>query len=276
MLNTVNTSADHYTKGYHSSGSGPTKILILGSCRVVPYVNYFNWLNAGNRFTVNLVNVVNFYFDITGKQLDQERLLQQLTGRKELESMIASTDWFIHEHTESFGMLNTDRNQPVNIYQHGMKAGIDIAIPNFNNIFILFQEMMDFNPALKARAKADMASGGALSKDLQDEIRVMGLKRIGDFIHYCDISSLPEMGDLFANTWREVRYFWTGSHISNRFTIAVMRLMNEKYLHMNLPDAFWMWVQTMDMYSSPASPITQYDRDNFGITWPQATVPIKV
>lgn len=276
MFNTVNTQGSHFDKGFWSTGTGAIKVLIVGSCRVLPYVNYFHYLNDGNRFTINLVNVVNFYYDRQGKELDTKTATAAFEGNPETLKMLKETNWFLHEHSENFGMMNTSRDCPKNLYQFGLNPQVDAGIPNLHCIHVMAQEYVDFDAKIKAWAKADYAARKSLSPELQAEIKKRGLERIQHFLEICQKSGVPEFGPIFEQNWRTTRYFWTGTHISNEFSIAVFRLLNDKHLHLQIPEAFWARVKKEDLYSSPRVQVTKYDVENYGLKWPQPVEPLKL
>ena len=269
MIDTANSKPDHYVKGSYSIGTGPEVVVILGSCRVLPYVNYFHYLNTDNRFTIHLINVVNFYYNATNEPTDVAAMCASFENNAELLATLKACKWFIHEHTENFGMFNTERNEIIsekNIYQFGMKPDVDVSIPNFNNTFILFQELVNYDEFARTNAQLDKT----LTRGVQDYIKAKGLMAIDHFLKICALTSLPEFGALFGATWQTTRYFWTGNHVSNKFTRLVFALMNEKFLHIPVNGVFWDRIESEDMYATPCTPITQYDVDNYGLQWPQA------
>lgn len=62
MINTVSIKQQQLTNTYLKTGSGPDSILIMGSCRVAPYVNYFNLWNEqnDNPFTIYTLDPLNY------------------------------------------------------------------------------------------------------------------------------------------------------------------------------------------------------------------------
>lgn len=276
MIDTLNSKAAHYVHGCHTLGSGPEVVTILGSCRVVPYMNYFEQLNSANRFTIHLIDVVHFYGDEFGKRVDAADFVTRFETNEFLIDAIKKTKWFIHEHTVNFGMFNTASTAEKNIYHFGMNPESDISIPNFNDIFILFQELVNLDANVGQWARSDVASKGTISREFVESVKQGGLFRIGEFLEICELTSLPEMADLFRLTWRTERYWWTGNHISNKFTIAVFRMMNEKFLHIQIPDKFWGWCDKYDAYCSPRSPITKWDVMAYGLNWPQPIEELKL
>lgn len=274
-FDTINTKPSHYTKGFFSVGSGPAKVLISGSCRVVPYLNYLHYLNADNRFTLRLVNVVNFYFDKAGKPVDSIKAMEPFESNPELLDAIKSADIFIHEHAENFGMLNTNRECPKNIYQFGMNAKHDLAIPNWNDIHLMFQEYVDYDPEIRRHAKFQMTNDGELSTSLRNTVKERGLARLEHFLAMCKLSSFPEFGEHFEQSWRHIRYFWTGAHISNEFSMEVFAKI-AKRIGLACPDNFWSRVMKEDLYSEPHVRVTKYDVEAYGLTWPQPVEELKL
>lgn len=269
MLDTNNTKDPHKTRGYFSIGSGPIKILILGSCRVLGYANYFSYLNRTNCFTINLVNVVNFWMDEQGRTVEPDRFATRFEKNHDVLKMISETRWFLHEHTESFGMFNTSKQLPKHIYQFGMNAAVDISLPNFHNIFILFQDILEWNQDFKTEAKSDIAKTGDLSTELKQKILNLSEMQLNHFLGICRKTNVSEFADLFESQWRLVRYFWTINHISAAFSGDVFRIINEKFLQLDLEPWFWEKVRRDDLYENPHSPITKYDIECHGLKWPQ-------
>lgn len=276
MLNTVNTKPSHHTLGFFRVGSGPQKILILGSCRVLPYCNYLDWLNADNRFTINLVNVVNFNFDAQDKPRDAAQATEELEQCAELRNMISGVDLFLHEHTESYGMFNTSRECAKNIYQFGMSPAFDVALPNFNNVHVLAQEQVNYDRDFHDLVKADVDKLGRIDDQWITMFRQRGMERIEKFLSFCRLSGLPEFALLFEREWTSRRYFWTGSHISNVFSMEVFRMINDKWLALSLPPSFWERAAAEDPYAEPHTPITYLDVMAFGLTWPQPVEELKL
>lgn len=276
MYDTLNTKNAHYANGYHCVGHGPEVIVILGSCRVLPFVNYIDQLNADGRFSIVLINVVNFSFDQQDQQVDGIEFTKQFEINENLLETLKRCKIFIHEHTANYGCFNTDRQQEKNIYQFGMSPEIDISIPNFHNIFILFQELVDLDAAVRDSAKQDIENFGALSEGLQSIIKDRGLKRIQDFLDICAKTDLPEFGAAFSENWRTTRYWWTGNHVSREFTEKVFALMSAKFLHLDLTPEFWKWCEGYNPYSTPCTRITKYDVEAFGLNWPQPVEELNI
>lgn len=261
--------------GTFKVGSGPLVIVLLGSCRIVPYLNVFHALNGNNRFTIHMINVVNFMFDQKGIRVDTEALVSQYENRQDVRKILESTQWFIHEHLEHYGMFNSSQDSSKNIYQFGMKPEIDVGIPNFHDLFVLFRDQLRYDAELRKQAELDLDFYKRLSDELQQRIKENGLREIEKFISLCPKTSIPEIGTEFENTWRSVRYFWTTNHITNHFTSLVLKLINRKFLKLEVEDAKWYDLLGEDIYRTPHTHLTQYDVDNFALSWNEPVVDIR-
>jgi hypothetical protein len=232
-------------------GSGPTKILILGSCRTVAYLNYLNRYNqgAGEPFTIYSIEPNNWSWDTRDNPVDLDKELEKLETNERFLSIIQETDIFIHEHYAHFQMFNTVKDSPKNIYQFGMSPTLDITIPNFHDHFIL---------------EKDYEACGISTPENYIE---RGEHEIEKFCGVCGMSSFPEFGDHFRENWRLQRYFWRPNHVSAVFSIELFALMNTKFLKLRLTTEFWNEASKEDLFKEPHTPVTQRDIDGYRLQW---------
>ncbi len=249
MIDTVNTASAHYTDGCFRVGSGDHAVILHGSCRIMPYVNYFHRLNSGNRFTICVINIVNFSFDQHGRPVNVDVFTQRFESNPVLLEMVKRCRWFIHEHAENYGCFNTSKDSPRNIYQLGLQPEIDVSIPNFNDRFILEQDY----PACGMPTPDDYIERGELA--------------VKQFCEICGMSSFPEMADYFRDNWRVRRLFWRPNHPSAEFTMRVLRQMDSKFLNLNLSDEFLAAADREDLFREPHTQVTQRDIDGYKLQW---------
>lgn len=242
MISTIETKEAQLKNGFYQSGTGPQQILILGSCRTIPYLSYLMRYNEGkNQFTIRRIDPC----DWTVENVD----LTTLEKDERILSVLKSADIFIHEHLESYGIFNTAALSEKHIYQFGMNPQTDISIPNFHDHFIL---------------EKDYESCGI--KTPEDYV-AKGEAEIEKFCNVCKRTSFPEMADHFRENWRTTRFFWRPNHTSNVFTLYIFRLMNDKFLHLDLTDEFWAGAATEDLFRDPHTEVTQRDREAYQIKW---------
>lgn len=263
MINTINIKAKRFD-GLFQCGNPDSKevLLMVGSCRGVPHLNFLNAANGG-RFKIYYVDPHDFHWDKQDNLVDLYATIDTVAKDERVLDIFRSATVFIHEHYSNYGCFNTNRAAPGNIYEHGMAAPVDICLPNFHSKFILFQEILDQNPDLKG--------------DL-DRTREIGLNSIAVFKEMCGRTSFPEFADYFEANMRRVRMFFSNNHVSHHFTIPLFRMMNEKFLHFPVDQEFYDGLyQTPDMYSNHGVvPLTQQDVDAHGWQWPEPLVQLKV
>lgn len=248
MITTINIKAK--LREVFQVGNGPKKILILGSCRTVAYVNYLNRYNQshGEPFTIYVIEPNNYHWNEQEQEVNLEEELTKCETNERILSIIRSTDIFIHEFYQNFGMFNTEQG-PKNIYSFGMAPKMDILIPNLHDRFVLENDYV----ACGMTAPSDYVQRGE--------------QAISEFCDVCRKSSFPEFADVFRDTWRRVRYCWRPNHVSAAFTLYIFKLMNDKFLHLDLDEAFWNGAGQEDLFKEPHTQVTENDRKAYGITW---------
>lgn len=275
MISTVSTQQAQLTTGSYKFGSGPEQVLFIGSCRCIPYLNYLDYLNP-HKFTIHFLDPFYFHWDTKGNRVDLNAKLAALETDSFMLNLIRSAKWFIHEYYAYFGIFNSAKDNTKNIFQFGMNPEHEISIPNFHDIMVFFQDYVDLDKEIKEMARVDLSAGRTLTPELQAIIRERGLANIQKFLTNCRKTDFADFADVFEKTWRAVRYAWTGNHVTNNFTMAIFRSMNDRFLKLAIPESFWSRVKTEDIYGNHFTPFTQYDIDNYGLTWGPAQQQLKI
>lgn len=237
-------------------------ILILGSCRTAPYLNYLAHYNEthGDRFKIYAIDPLNYCIDMAGNKLDQKKLLKTLETDVNFLDILFSTTIFIHEGLANFGILNTLKwDEKIlyseSIYDFGMKPEIDVNIPNFHDVALLFNDFKAMGHPCDTECE-------------QRAIVLLGDKNIDRFCAICEKSSFPEFSPFFLNNYLKVRLFHSFNHVSSAFTREIFRLMDEKFLHLDPDDAFWQHPDvTHDMYANVSTKLTELDRKWRAYEW---------
>jgi len=243
MISTIESKQQQLINGFYQTGTGSEQILLLGSCRTLPYLSYLKRWNDtnGDRFTIRRMDACDWTVsgvDINSLETD-ERIL----------NVFKTSTIFIHEHLESYGMLNTVRAWDKNIYKFGMMPLMDIAIPNFHDHFILEQDYT------------------ACGIPTPDDYIQKGESEVEKFCAVCELSSFPEMASYFRDNWRKIRFFWRPNHISAMFSMYIFRRMNSRFLNLKLTDEFLETIKNEDLFKTPCTEVTQRDRAGYGIQW---------
>lgn len=255
----------------YSEGPAKESVLIVGSCRAVPYLNYLHRYNemAGKPFTIQFIEPWNFHWAADGSLQDFDAAILAAESDQRVLTALRDATIFIHEHYENAGMFNTSTKTEKNIYQFGMQPRLNITIPNFHDKWVLGLEQVQFDHDLRNR----LAVHGRVTEELFHEMKETGLEEVSKFLSVCAMSDFPEMGEYFHNHWRNQRMFAKGNHVSKEFTLPLFRWMNEKYLHLPLSSDFWYQASQEDLFANDITPITQFDIDAYGLTWPEPVVP---
>lgn len=277
MINTIHIKKQQLQNGYFQTGSGSEKMLIMGSCRVAPYVWYLDKWNTenGNRFTIYSIDPFNWGWNEKGERVDYEAALQQMETHSGLLEMLKSVDIFIHEFYTNAGMFNCNKLADKNIYQFGIKPKEDICIPNFNDLFILFGDIVKFDQELRSKAIQDMNVTGKLSEQTQSEIFAKSQDALNKFYAICLLSDIPEMKDFYQSNFIKKRMHHNFNHVTKHFTLAILMFMNYKYLKLNISSDFWTSISDYDMFESNFTKLTQYDLDYYGYEWEEPIEEIK-
>lgn len=252
MIYTFDTKKEQLRDGRLQTGRGPLKVLILGSCRTMAFLNYLDRWNtmSGGGMTIYYINPFDWHWNERDELVDlQAAIAAKETDRRVLD-VIQSAEVFIHEHFGNYAMFNTDRSAEKNIYQFGMQARTDISIPNFHDHFILHN---------------DFAAFGAVPENWS----ALGLESVEKFCNICLLTSFPEMADYFRENWRTKRMFYTPNHTAKHFTFWLMEKMNEKYLHFPISNDFWQAIRDEDMFASPCTAVHRKDIEAYQLTWNQ-------
>lgn len=270
MINTVQIKGQQLANTYFQTGSGAEKVLIMGSCRVAPYVEYLNvWNEAnGNRFTIYSLDPFNWNWNDKDERTDYDTALLKLESDGRLLSMISSVDIFIHEYYQNSGMFNVKKGDSKTIYDFGMNAKIDICLPNWNDVFVLFRDIITFDVDIRKKAMQDINVNGKISEQTLNEMYEISKKGVQKFYDVCLKSDIPEMKYFFESRFKKERLFWTYNHVAKPFTLKMFSLINEKFLHLHLDDGFWYSItKAEDLFANNYTYLTQHDIDYWGYEW---------
>jgi len=273
MINTVTTQRDQLRNGFYRTGSGPKVILLLGSCRTLSYLNYLHdWNNrSGNQLTIYRIDPTDWHWDESGNTVDFEARIKACETDQRILGVLKSAEIYVHEYYAWYGMFNSSKEWAKNIYQFGLNPKIDVCLPNFHDRFILFNDQVQFDDALRYEIHAS-----GMTPKIANQIVERGLSALEKFYTICALSSFPQMESYFKEWWTKKRFFWTGNHVSRHFTLYLFRELNEKYLLLPFDDAYWQSIDSLDIFAKPCTAVTQHDVDGYGLSWPDPIEPLKV
>lgn len=256
------------SNGSFSVGTGSEVILIIGSCRSVPYFNYLAYWNEinGNRFTIHYIDPFNWNWDLYENRIDYEAKINSLELDPYILNLLKSTSIYIHEYYQNFGMFNTK-----NIYNFGLDPKVDACIPNFNDVFCLANDLFTFDESIRNEIKADYSVIGKLSLTTESRIKETSEKNLSKFYEVCGLSSFPEFEEIFKSNYKTTRYFWTYNHVASPFTLTIYKLLNDKFLKLHFSDQYLSKISEVDMYANNYTHLTEYD----DYQWNEKVKPLK-
>lgn len=269
-VNTVNTKKEQLQSGYFKVGNGETTILILGSCRSIPYMNYFTSLNYenGGWFNINFIDPFYHNWDESDQRVDYDKALLECEKNVSLLEMLKNVDIFIHEFYNNSGMFNCDKNANKNIYQFVLNPKVDVCIPNYNDRFILFGDIVTFDAEMRKKAMQDMNVISELSEQTQKEIFEISQQNLNKFYQICRLSDIPEMEQYFKDNFIKRRLFWTYNHVAKDFTYFIFVKLCKKFLGIDLSEQFLRQIYQMpDMFANNYTYLTYYDVKWYGFDW---------
>lgn len=275
MINTVFIKKNQLRHGFLTLGSGKEVVLIMGSCRVVNYVTYLNdWNEAnGNRFTIHTLDPFNWWWNENDDRVDCEAVINGFEKDETMLSMLRSVDIFIHEYYQNFGIFNCSKESTKNIYQFGMSPKIDVCVPSFNDLFILFGDIVTFDSEMRKKAAQDFNALGKLSAKTKNEILEVSQQNIAKFYKVCRLSDIPEMESFFMLNFKSCRLFWSYNHVSKWFTLAVFKIMNSKFLKLDLSKGFNEGHE--DIFANNYTYLTHEDIEAYGYNWGEEIKPLR-
>lgn len=278
MINTVSTKEQQLKNGFFKIGNGSEVILIIGSCRSVPYVNYFLLYNSiyTERYTIIFIDPFNWNFDLNDNRTDFESVITSLESDERILTMLKTVDIFIHEYYSNFGMFNCSKSTEKNIYKFGLSPKVDVCIPNFNDNFILFSDIVTFNTDIRKQVQADYNVLNKLSSQTQEVICKKSFEGVQRFYEVCLKSDIPEMKIFFEQNYKKVRLFHTYNHVSSFFTLKIFGVIIEKYLkYEHTLDLLHEASKLDDLFATPNTKLTEYDYDCHKYEWIEPTIELK-
>ncbi len=275
MINTVQIKNQLFEGGFSAGDPAAGEVvLMLGSCRGVPHLNFLNWYNEthGRPYSIHYIDPFDLNWDRTGHRTDLAEATARMEGDERITGLLERTTIFIHEHFSNFGMFNTDKHREGNVYGHGMAPRLDISLPNFHDRFILFQNIVDFDP------RARELVGDGVAPEAMAYVRGTGLEAMRGFREMCKLTSFPEFADYFEANCRSKRMFLNHNHVSNHFTIPLFRMMDRRFLHLQAGDAFYDELHKgPDMYANAnVCPLTRHDVEAHGWQWDEPLAELKL
>ncbi len=177
-------------------------ICLIGSCRIVPFLNYLRVYNAmhGDPFELLCFNPVEMWLGPGHHVADDVNNILH-------DYRFGRTDILVCEHIERCGVLNTVRSSEQNIFASlGCQPSVEIRLPNWNDIHIFDVETATHDKKWYAQLGHDERVAYLRQQTAIHKER---------FLSHCRGSSFPELESWVSERWLTVRMGCTSSHPSH-------------------------------------------------------------
>lgn len=198
--NILRAGYDRREFSYGNPGAAK-KVVLIGSCRIVPLLNCLRVYNAlnGNPFELLCFNPVEMWVGPGHHVSDGVNHI--LEGYR-----FGATDFLVCEHLQYCGVLNTVRSSEENVFDSlGCSPAMEIRLPNWNDMHIFDAETACHSPTYAALGHNERVA----------EIRKNTAVHKYRFLSHCAGSSFPELVEWVEANWLTTRMGWTSSHPSH-------------------------------------------------------------
>jgi len=194
-------------------------ILLLGSCRITPFLNYMlNHDIFGNNYNYLCVLVYN----------DQMKALSEdIINNEEIRHQICRSKYLFAEYMLNYNFFNTNRssNQSIfNIYDSFEK---EIILPNWNNICLYAKDIVKFKD-LKNEFNRALCNEIHIN-DFAQKLKETQEKELERYYSILRKANFPDLIDYVNSIVKTYRIAHTLNHPTNLLFIQLYRLVIEKY-----------------------------------------------
>lgn len=210
---TTNILRHCYERGDYSFGSenAPETVVLVGSCRVVPFLNFLRVCNmlSDRRFRVLCFDPVEMWkgpgHDVAGCVNDNLSRFR-----------FGKVDYLVCEHLQHCGVLNTVRTSEENVFDSlGCVPVREIRLPNWNDIHIFDEETCIYYKEYAESSRENRVS----------TLRFATTLHKAKFLGRCALSSFPQLADWVDDNWLAIRLGWTSNHPSHALTWRMIGLV---------------------------------------------------
>ena len=231
-----------------TNASDNKTVVLIGSCRIVPYLNYLRVYNSlvapSEALHLVCLNPVEMWRGPGHEVADgvNEKLANFQFGK---------VDYLICEHLQYCGVMNTVRSSPENIYDNlGCKPEVEIRLPNWNDMHILDAETAMHDKMVYANMEFI---------ERVPYIREQTAIHKARFLSHCRSSSFPELEPWVEERWLTMRMGWTSSHPSHPLMWRMFELFTGVMGLTLTPELLNHPICTNEVYRSTGIALTAVD-----------------
>jgi hypothetical protein len=190
-------------------------VCLIGSCRIVPFLNHLRVYNAmhGNPFELLCFNPVEMWEGPGHHVSDGVNKVMQ--GYR-----FGKVDYLLCEHVERCGVLNTVRFTPENIFDSlGCEPAVEMQLPNWNDMHIF-----DVETAMHDKVGYANLAHAERIIFLREQTVIHKTR----FLSHCHGCSFPQLETWVSDNWLSVRMGWSSSHPSRPLLWRMFECVAEK------------------------------------------------
>lgn len=250
---TTNILRASYEDRKFSFGNPQAKqtICLIGSCRIVPMLNFMRVYNSmhGDPFELLCFNPVEMWLGPGHHVADDVNNILH-------DYRFGTVDYLVCEHIERCGVLNTVRFVPDNIFTSlGCTPTVEMRLPNWNDMHVFDSETATHDK--EGYANLSHAARVAF-------IREQTLIHKERFLSHCRGSTFPELEAWVSERWLTVRMGWTSSHPSQPLLWKMIECAAAK-MGLTISDAIASHpLCALDIYKSTGISLTDVDYEANG------------
>lgn len=257
MYITVNNVSDKNSIGEITiiNNKAARNIFFLGSCRVIPLLNYFindpNFKNSYN-FLCVLVHVEKI-----------KAISHNLNKNKKLCTQIRNTDILICEYMINYNYFNTSRTSSINIYQIHNSFNKAIILPNYHDHCIYSKEIVKYMIPVEFKQFIDKRISFDEIKEIMKSIHD---KEINRYYAIIEKSDFPELLPFIKANLYTTRLAYTINHPTNCIFMEIYTILLRKFFGLNVTQEVIKINDIPFLNSGIDTALTYYDKCCLGFT----------
>ena len=248
MITTNHLRAAYDNGSYSFGNSGAFYVICLvGSCRIVPILNYFRAYNALNGYPFELLcfNPVEFW---QGAGTD----IAELVAERLKDYRFKHVDTLVCESLKTCGPLNTFEDLPQNIFTSlDCKPETTFRIPNWHGMLFYDTEVEHYNKEYASLSRTDRIA----------MLRTITALYKTKFLNRCAKSSFPELVQWTEDNWLTTRLGWTSEHVSRNLSWKYFELICRDMGIPITPELAGHPFCVSDPYASTGAIVNDLDRE---------------
>jgi hypothetical protein len=227
-------------------------ILLIGSCRITAYLNYFlNDENFGKKY--NYVCILVFLPTMI-------ELSMNIMGNDRMKQIIRNSGILIREYIINYNYFNTVRTQECNIYKIKDSFEYDVLLPNYD-VVIYARDIMMYDEDMKTTFNSYINNDVSLDS-LSEKMQLKHKKELEKYYNIISKTDVPELKVFVQNNVYNKRIGCTLNHPTNALSLEVYRLILKNKFNKEIPASVIDVNSKIEFLNSDAykSRYTYYDR----------------